>query len=58
MAKKMKNLPDDMIPDRDNQVFYDTEVGQFYIIQWKDNGNGETAIRHYIPTNGITDFNK
>lgn len=49
MAKKMKNLPDGMIPDRDNLVYYDTELGQFYIIKWEDTGNGDRPIRHYIP---------
>jgi spore coat protein CotH len=37
MAKKMQNLPEGMIPDRDNVVYYDTEKGQFYIIKWDIN---------------------
>ena len=45
----MKNLPEGMKPDRDNVVYYDTEKGQFYIIKWEDNGNGDTPIRYYIP---------
>ena len=45
----MQNLPAGMLPDRDNIVYYDTEKQQFYIIKWEDNGNGETAIRIYIP---------
>jgi hypothetical protein len=45
----MKNLPEGMNPDRDNVVYYDTEKGQFYIIKWEDNGNGDTPIRYYIP---------
>ena len=47
--KNMKNLPEGMKPDRDNVVYYDTEKGQFYIIKWEDNGNGDTPIRYYIP---------
>lgn len=43
----MKNLPKGMIPDRDNQIYYDTEIEQFYYIEWEDYGN----IRHYIPKN-------
>ncbi len=44
----MNNLPKGMIPDRDNQVYYDTEKKQFYYIEWEDYGNGERATRHYI----------
>lgn len=44
----MKNLPEGMIPDRDNKVYYDTEKSQFYIIQWEDTGNNEIAHRYYI----------
>lgn len=44
----MKNLPDGMIPDRDNLVYYDTERGQFYMIQWEDTGNRDVAHRYYI----------
>lgn len=51
MAEKMENLPDGMIPDRDNVVYFDTEKMQYYVIQWEDTGNGERAIRHYIPKN-------
>jgi hypothetical protein len=49
MAKKMQNLPEGMIPDRDNVVYYDTEKGQFYIIKWEDGGNNDIPIRIYIP---------
>jgi hypothetical protein len=49
MSKKMNNLPDGMIPDRDNQVYYDTEKCQFYIIKWEDGGNNDYPIRYYIP---------
>ena len=45
----MENLPKGMIPDRDNQVYYDTEKGQFYIIRWTDGGNSDIPERFYIP---------
>jgi len=44
----MKNLPEGMIPNRDNIVYYDTEKGQFYLISWEDGGNNDIATRHYI----------
>ena len=44
----MRNLPEGMIPDRDNQVYYDTEKGRFYLIKWIDGGNNDYAERHYI----------
>lgn len=44
----MKNLPKDMIPDKDNVVFYDTEKGQFYIIRWVSTGNNDIPKRYYI----------
>ena len=46
--KKMKGLPEGMIPDRDNIVYFDTERFQFYIIKWEDTGNNEIPHRHYI----------
>ena len=46
--KKMKNLPEGMIPDRDNIVYYDTEREEFYIIKWEDWGNSDHPERHYI----------
>ena len=49
MAKKMQNLPEGMIPDMDNVVYYDTEKGQFYIIKWEYGGNNDIPIRIYIP---------
>lgn len=49
----MKNLPKGMIPDRDNAVYYDTEVEQFYIIQWEDGGNSDIPHRHYIRKNNF-----
>lgn len=45
----MKNLPEGMIPDRDNIVYYDTEKDQFYIIKWEDGGNKDIPVRIYIP---------
>ena len=45
----MKNLPNGMIPDRDNIVYYDTEREQFYMIRWEDGGNDDIPIRFYIP---------
>ena len=49
--REMKNLPEGMIPDRDNLVYYDTERQQFYYIKWEDGGNNDIPIRHYIPKN-------
>ena len=48
---KMKNLPNGMIPDRDNIVYYDTEREQFYMIRWEDGGNDDIPIRVYVPIN-------
>jgi hypothetical protein len=45
---KMKNLPEGMIPDRDNQVYYDTEKAQFYMIRWENGGNNDIPVRYYI----------
>lgn len=44
----MKNLLKDMIPDRDNVVYYDTELERFYMIIWEDDGNRDIAHRIYI----------
>jgi len=44
----MKNLPKKMIPDRDNVVYFDTEEGQFYFIEWEETGNNDIPHRHYI----------
>jgi len=46
--KTMKNLPEGMIPDRDNVVYFDTEKWQFYIIKWHDTGNADIPQRIYI----------
>ena len=48
MIKEMKNLPEGMIPDRDNVVYYDTEKQKFYIIKWEDMGTSDVPIRYYI----------
>jgi len=44
----MKNLPEGMIPNRDNQVYFDTEKGEFYIIRWTDGGNNDYAEKFYL----------
>ena len=44
----MKGLPEGMIPDRDNRVYYDTEKEQFYMIKWVDGGNRDIPTRYYI----------
>lgn len=44
----MKNLPEGMIPDRDNKVYYDTELRKFYMITWVDGGNRDIPTRHYF----------
>ena len=48
MKKDMKNLPEGMIADRDNVVYYDTEKEKFYIIKWKDDGDRDIPTRYYI----------
>ena len=45
----MKNLPQGMIPDKDNIIYYDTEKGQFYLIKWEETGNNDIPVRIYIP---------
>jgi len=44
----MNNLPDGMIPDKDNAVYYDTNKRMFYMIKWHDNGNNDIPQRIYI----------
>jgi hypothetical protein len=44
----MRNLPEGMIADHHNQVYYDTELGQFYIIKWEE-GYYDIPTRYYIP---------
>jgi len=46
--KTMENLPEGMRPDRDNQVYYDTEKQQFYLIRWEEGGNNDIPHRFYI----------
>ena len=43
----MKNLPEGMIPDRDNRVYFDTEKWKFYMIRWEE-GYYDIAHRIYI----------
>tara|TARA_R110000772_G_scaffold267998_2_gene393822 strand:+ start:306 stop:452 length:147 start_codon:yes stop_codon:yes gene_type:complete len=47
----MKNLPEGMIPNRDNIVYFDTERMQYYMVSWEDGGNNDIPTRHYIPKN-------
>lgn len=51
----MKNLPEGMIEDRDNAVYYDTEKCRFYIIKWEDGGNSDYPIRQYIDAQSFTE---
>ena len=46
---KMKGLPEGMMADHDNVVYYDTEKEQFYIIKW-DKGYYDYPNRYYIDT--------
>lgn len=52
----MKNLPKDMIPDKNNVVFYDTEKGRLYIIQRVNVGNKEIPKRYYINDKESTSY--
>ena len=45
----MKTL-DDLKPDHNNQVYFDNEVGRFYIIIWEE-GYYDTPYRFYIQPN-------
>lgn len=44
----MKGLPKDMMPNRDNMVFWDTERKQLYMVRWEDGGNNDIPHRIYI----------
>jgi hypothetical protein len=44
----MENLPEGMIPNRDNVVYYDTERKKFYIIKWEESYNSDIPTRYYI----------
>jgi len=46
----MKTL-NDLKPDHNNQVYFDNEVGKFYIIIWEE-GYYDTPYRFYIETTG------
>jgi hypothetical protein len=43
---------DDLIPDDNNQVYFDNRRGKFYIIIW-DEGYHDTAYRFYIESDGL-----
>ena len=44
----MENLPEGMSPDKDNVVYFDTELQQFYMIYWADSGDHASPKRIYI----------
>lgn len=48
MEKTLKDLR----PDHNNQVYFDNELGKFYIIIW-DEGYYDTPYRFYIESDGI-----
>lgn len=48
----MNNLPQGMIPDRDNEVYYDTERHQFYLVEWYAGDTPDCARRIYIKIKG------
>jgi hypothetical protein len=47
----MKTL-DDLKPDHNNQVYFDNDLGKFYIIIWEE-GYYDTPYRFYIEMGGI-----
>lgn len=47
----MKTL-NDLIPDQNNQVYFDNERGQFYIIIW-DEGYYDIPYRFYIEFHNV-----
>lgn len=49
----MKNLPEGMVSDRDNQVYFDTEKNLLYMIKWEETGNNDIPHRIYLPK-GVT----
>lgn len=53
----MKGLPEGMIVDRDNVVYYDTEKQLFYMIKWRNEGDRDIAYRFYIKLTSETGFN-
>lgn len=45
----MENLPKDMVPDRDNIMYFDTGSGRPYLIKWEPKeGGGLYPVRFYI----------
>ena len=48
----MKPTLADLKPDFNNQVYFDNELGKFYIIVWEE-GYYDTPYRFYIESNGI-----
>ena len=46
----MKKTLADLRPDHNNQVYFDNELGKFYIIIW-DKGYYDTPYRFYIEFN-------
>ena len=52
----MKKTLKDLKPDHNNQVYFDNEVGKFYIIIW-DEGYYDTPYRFYIEKHPL-DYDK
>jgi hypothetical protein len=48
----MSKTLDDLRSDHNNQVYFDNELGKFYIIIW-DEGYYDTPYRFYIESDGI-----
>ena len=48
----MEKTLNDFKPDHNNQVYFDNELGKFYIIIW-DEGYYDTPYRFYIESDGI-----
>lgn len=44
---------DDLSPDRNNQVYFDNDIGRFYIVIWEE-GYYDKPYRFYIDTDDIT----
>jgi hypothetical protein len=48
----MEKTIKDLAPDHNNNVYFDNDLGKFYIIIW-DTGYYDTPYRFYIETDGI-----
>ena len=48
----MQKTLNDLRPDNNNQVYFDNELGKFYIIIW-DEVYYDTPYRFYIESDGI-----